>query len=78
MSTRLLGRVRRLENGRPRLPPPEECPRPMVGACIDAGAPLPDAADVVPCKNCSGRHVQIVHEIIVEAGPPRPPPQAGA
>jgi hypothetical protein len=71
MSTpRLLGRVRRLMNSRPRLPPPEECPRPQVGACIDAGAPLPEEADVVPCKNCSGRHVMVIEEVVVE--PARP------
>jgi hypothetical protein len=66
MSTRLLGRVRRLMNSRPRLPSPEECPRPMIGACIDEGAPLPDAADVMPCRNCSGSHVLVIEEVVVE------------
>jgi hypothetical protein len=66
MSTPLQGRVRRLENARPMLPPPEECPRPMIGACIDKGEPLPDEADVESCKYCSGRHVQLVEEIVIE------------
>jgi hypothetical protein len=58
-------RVRRLERSRPKLPPPEECPRPLIGAAIAPGAPLPDEADVVPCQNCSGCHVPIVVEEIV-------------
>jgi hypothetical protein len=62
----LLSRVRRLENSRPKLPPPEDCPRPMIGACIEKGEPLPDEADVVPCKNCTGRHVQVIEEIVIE------------
>ena len=66
MSTRLLSRVRRLERYRPRLPPEDQCPASMIGAEIDEGAPLPDEADVQPCKNCSGRHVQIVEEIVIE------------
>ena len=70
MSIRLAGRVRRLESGRPRLPPPEECPRLMIGACIDAGAQMPDEADVMPCRNCSGSHVMVIEEVVVE--PARP------
>ncbi len=68
MSARLLGRVRRLESGRPKLPPPEECPCPMIGAEIEPGEPLPDEANVELCKNCSGQHVQIVEETVVESG----------
>jgi hypothetical protein len=37
----------------------------MIGAEIEPGAQLPNAADVLPCKNCSGRHVQVVVEEIV-------------
>jgi hypothetical protein len=42
----------------------------MVGACIDAGASLPNAADVMPCRNCSGSHVMVIEEVVVE--PARP------
>jgi hypothetical protein len=62
----LLSRLRRLE----RLPAPvpeDECPRPAFGAIIDAGDPMPDEADVVPCRTCGGRHVQIIHEIVIDA-----------
>jgi hypothetical protein len=68
MSTGLLGRVRRLESYRPDLPPPEDCPAPRIGAQIDRGEPLPDEADVLPCPNCSGCHVQVIEEVIIEAG----------
>ena len=61
----LLGRIKRLEDSRPGLPPPEKCPQPIVGAEIEPGAPLPDEADVLPCKNCSGRHVQVVVEEVM-------------
>jgi hypothetical protein len=50
--------------------PPEECPAPMFGAIIGKGDPMPEEADVQPCKNCGGRHVQIIEEIIVEAPGP--------
>ncbi len=62
----LRGRVRRLEGRRPKLPPPEECPAPMIGAAIDAGDPLPGEADVMPCRNCGGCHVQAIIEEIAE------------
>jgi hypothetical protein len=65
MSTHLLNRLKQLENDRPKLPPPEACPRPMVGACIDQGEPLPDEAEVVPCRNCSGSHIMVIEEIVV-------------
>jgi hypothetical protein len=62
----LLSRVRRLEGYRPKLPPEDECPAPMIGAEIEAGQPLPDEADVIPCRTCGGRHVQVIEEVVVE------------
>jgi hypothetical protein len=47
----------------------------MIGAEVDEGAPLPDEKDVVPCRTCGGRHVQVVVEVEVgEVTDPCPSP----
>jgi hypothetical protein len=65
---RLTGRIRRLESRRRPLVSEEDCPAPMIGAQISLGEELPDPADVMPCPNCSGCHVQVIEEVIVEPG----------
>jgi hypothetical protein len=62
----LQSRVKKLEADRPRFTE-ENCPRPMIGAQVDEGEPLPREEDVVSCRTCGGRHVQRVVEVVVEA-----------
>jgi hypothetical protein len=67
----LLSRLRKLG---PRLHvPPEECPRPQVGAIVWDGGPEPAEEDVVPCSNCNGSHMLCIEEIIVEPAKPFAP-----
>jgi hypothetical protein len=71
MSTAALrGKVDRLRRqlDLPRFPE-EDCPRPIIGLCVDAGpggeAPPFDPADVAPCPTCGSRHIQVIVEEVV-------------
>jgi hypothetical protein len=40
------------------------------GAAGQGEGVMPDEADVMPCRNCSGSHVMVIEEVVVE--PARP------
>jgi hypothetical protein len=58
-------RLRRLDYSR-RLPSPDDCPSPEVGAGGGEGDPLPPAEAVAPCRTCGHGHVVVFVAEVVE------------
>ena len=64
-ATNMNRRLARLESW-PRLPSPDDCPSPEVGAGGGEGDPLPPAEAVAPCRTCGHGHVVVFVAEVVE------------